>query len=73
MEILDEDGPLMCPVCRGSGEPVSGAPGNCHWCKGTGEVQYIEDPYDDPRIDWEREDRYDEDPDCDDNDCTFQL
>ena len=58
-EYDDYDLPLSCPACGGSGETISGAPGNCWRCKGKGEIYFerTSNPEDDPRPDWEREDQ----------------
>ena len=55
----NEDEEWICPTCNGSGETISGAPGNCYRCKGRGVLKY-EEPEQDP-------------DDCDDNRCRFRL
>jgi hypothetical protein len=50
-----EDEVMICPQCAGSGEPVSGAPGNCYRCKGSGELKYEPD-----LEDWDWDDKKDD-------------
>lgn len=47
---IEESEPDICPRCVGSGETISGAPGNCSMCGGSGMLYASPDPDD---YDWD--------------------